>query len=157
MREEAGNKRALAERVERAVAATVGDLRLLVHLYTARAIVWLTLRRREREWAKAHAAIVDSFLRGIIAATVYIKNPLNTAAALALIHRHLPIKEEHLRQGFLLYRDQFYSVYPVVTVPGLEFVLRERKINRPAADFYDTSYLQVLQNANFAATVGKSP
>jgi NitT/TauT family transport system substrate-binding protein len=108
-------------------------------------------------WAKTHTAIVDSFLRAIIAATVYIKNPLNTAATLALIHRHLPIKEEHLRQGFLLYRDQFYSVYPFVTVPGMEFVLRERKINRPATDFYDNSYLQALQNANFAATVGKSP
>jgi hypothetical protein len=50
------DKKTLTERVERAVAATVGDLRLLVHLYTARALVWLTLRRRERERAKAHAA-----------------------------------------------------------------------------------------------------
>ncbi len=106
-------------------------------------------------WAKTHTAIVDAFLRGIIAASVYIKNPLNTAAALALIHKHLPINESHLKQGFLLYRDQFYSVYPFVTVPGLEFVLRERKINRPATDFYDSSYLQALRDANFAATVGK--
>src|ERR1043166_5687580 len=52
----AGDKKTLTERIERAVVATVGDLRLLVSLYTARAIVWLTLRRREREWAKAHAA-----------------------------------------------------------------------------------------------------
>jgi hypothetical protein len=50
------NKMTLAERFEKAVAATVGDLRLLVHLYTARVIVWLTLRRRERERAKSHAA-----------------------------------------------------------------------------------------------------
>jgi hypothetical protein len=52
----ADDKKTLTERVERAVAAAVGDLTLLVHLYTARVIIWLTLRRREREWAKAHAA-----------------------------------------------------------------------------------------------------
>jgi hypothetical protein len=32
-----------------------GDLSLLVSFYTARVIVWLTLRRREREWAREHA------------------------------------------------------------------------------------------------------
>jgi ABC-type nitrate/sulfonate/bicarbonate transport system substrate-binding protein len=108
-------------------------------------------------WAKTHMAIVDSFLRAIVAADVYIKNPLNVAGALALIHTHLPIKEAHLRQGFQLYRDRFYTVYPVVTVPGMELILRSRKINQPVADFYDNSYLQALQNANFAGTVGKSP
>lgn len=50
------NKIRLGERVDRAVDAIVGDLTLLVHLYTARALVWLTLRRRDKEWAKAHAA-----------------------------------------------------------------------------------------------------
>ena len=108
-------------------------------------------------WAKTHTAIVDSFLRAIVAADVYIKNPLNVAGALALIHTHLPIKEAHLKQGFQLYRDRFYTVYPVVTVPGLELILRSRKINQPVTDFYDNSYLQALQNANFAGTVGKSP
>ncbi len=106
-------------------------------------------------WAKTHTATVDSFLRAIVAATVYIKNPLNIATALALIHTHLPIKEDHLRQGFQLYRDRFYTVYPLVTVPGMEFILREKKINQPVTDFYDNSYVQALQNANFAATVSK--
>ncbi len=106
-------------------------------------------------WAKTHATIVDSFLRAIVTADVYIKNPINVAAALALIHTHLPIKEDHLKQGFQLYRDRFYSVYPLVTVPGMEFILRERKIDQPVTDFYDNSYVQALQNANFAATVGK--
>jgi ABC-type nitrate/sulfonate/bicarbonate transport system substrate-binding protein len=108
-------------------------------------------------WAKTHTAIIDSFLRGIIAANVYLKSPLNVAGALALIHKHLPIKESHLKQGFQLYRDQFYSVYPFVTVPGMEFILREKKINQPVTDFYDNSYVQALQNADFAATVRKSP
>ncbi len=108
-------------------------------------------------WAKTHTATVDSFLRAIVAADVYIKNPLNVAGALALIHTHLPIKEAHLKQGFQLYRDRFYTVYPVVTVPGLELILRSRKINQPVTDFYDNSYLQALQNANFAGTVGKAP
>ncbi len=108
-------------------------------------------------WAKTHTAIVDSFLKAIVTANVYIKNPLNIAAALALIHKRLPINESHLKQGFQLYRDRFYSVYPFVTVPGMEFIMRARKIDRPATDFYDNSYVQALQNANFAATVGKSP
>jgi ABC-type nitrate/sulfonate/bicarbonate transport system substrate-binding protein len=108
-------------------------------------------------WAKTHTAIVDSFLRGIIAADVYLKNPLNVAGALALIHKHLPIKESHLKQGFQLYRDQFYSVYPLVTAPGMEFILRSKKIDQPVTDFYDNSYVQALQNANFAATAGQSP
>jgi ABC-type nitrate/sulfonate/bicarbonate transport system substrate-binding protein len=107
-------------------------------------------------WAKAHSAIVDSFMRAIVTAIVYMKNPLNVAAALALLHTHLPIKEDHLKQGFELYRDRFYSVYPFVTVPGMEFILRERKISQPVTDFYDNSYVQALQNANFAATVAKS-
>jgi hypothetical protein len=59
-------------------------------------------------------------------------------------------------QGFELYRERFYSVYPFVTVPGMEFILRERKIAQPVTDFYDNSYVQALQNANFAATVAKS-
>ncbi len=108
-------------------------------------------------WAKTHTGIVDSFMKAIVTANVYVKNPLNVAAALALIHNHLPIKESHLKQGVQLYRDQFYSVYPLVTVPGMEFILRERKIDQPVTDFYDNSYVQALQNANFAATVAKSP
>jgi len=108
-------------------------------------------------WAKTHAAIVDSFMKGIVAANAYVKNPLNIAAALALIHKHLPIKESHLKQGFQLYRDQFYSVYPLVTAPGIEFILRTRKIDQPVTDFYDNGYVQALQNANFAATAGTAP
>jgi ABC-type nitrate/sulfonate/bicarbonate transport system substrate-binding protein len=108
-------------------------------------------------WAKTHAAIVDSFLKAIVAANAYVKNPLNIAAALALIRKHLPIKESHLKQGFQLYRDQLYSVYPLVTVPGMEFILRTKKIDQPVTDFYDNSYVQALQNANFAATAGRSP
>jgi hypothetical protein len=56
MRENDCDRKGLGERVERAVAAIAGDLGLLVSLYTARVIVWLTLRRRRSEWAKAHAA-----------------------------------------------------------------------------------------------------
>ena len=107
-------------------------------------------------WAKTHAAVVDGFMKAIVAANVYNKNPLHVAAALALIHTHLPIKESHLKQGFQLYRDQFYAVYPSVTVPGLEYILRTNKIELPVTDFYDNSYVQALQNANFAATAGKS-
>ena len=108
-------------------------------------------------WAKTHAAIVDSFLRAVIAATVYIKNPLNLAAALSLTHKHLPIKEDQLKRGFQLYRDGLFSEYPFVAVPGMEFILRANKINQPVTDFYDNSYVQALQNANFAATVSKGP
>jgi ABC-type nitrate/sulfonate/bicarbonate transport system substrate-binding protein len=104
-------------------------------------------------WAKTHTTIVDAFLRAIVTANVYIKNPLNIAGALALVHTHLPIKEDHLRQGFQLYRDRFYTVYPLVTAPGMELILRTRKIDQPVTDFYDNSYVQALQNANFAATV----
>jgi len=108
-------------------------------------------------WAKAHTDTVNAFLKGIVAANVYIKNPLNIAAALALIHTHLPIKEEHLKRGFELYRDRFYSVYPLVTVPGMEFVLKVKKVDQPATDFYDNGYVQALQNANFAATAVAAP
>jgi len=48
-------------------------------------------------------------------------------------------------------------VYPFVTVPGIEFILRTRKMAQPASDFYDNSYLQALKDADFAATVAKSP
>lgn len=106
-------------------------------------------------WAKTHGAIVDSFMRATIAANVYVKNPLNVAAALSLIHTHLPIKESHLKQGFQLYRDQLYTIYPLVTVPGMEFILRTRKIDQPVTDFYDNSYVQALQRINFAATAGQ--
>ena len=104
-------------------------------------------------WAKTHASTVDAFLRGIVTANVFIKNPLNVAAALALIHKHLPIKDNNLRQAFQLYREQFYMTYPFVTVPGMEFILRSRNITQPVTDFYDNGYVQALQNANFASTV----
>ena len=108
-------------------------------------------------WAKAHTDAVNAFLKSIIAADVYIKNPLNIAAALALIQPHLPIKVENLKQGFQLYRDRFYSVYPLVTVPGMEFVLKERKVDQPVTNFYDNSYVQALQDANFAAAAAAVP
>ncbi|HLW61345.1 MAG TPA: ABC transporter substrate-binding protein [bacterium] len=108
-------------------------------------------------WAKAHPALVAGFLKAVVTANVFIKNRLNIAAALALIHPHLPIKEGELREGFQLYRDQFYSVYPLVTQPGLEFILRARKIDQAATDFFDNSYVQALQDSNFAATVEKAP
>src|SRR5262249_33830001 len=106
-------------------------------------------------WAKTHGPIIDSFMRAIVAANVYIKNPLNVAAALSIIQRHLPIKEAHLKQGFQLYRDQLYGIYPLVTVPGMEFILRTRKIDKPVTDFYDNSYVEALQRANFAATAAQ--
>ncbi len=109
------------------------------------------------EWAKAHPDAVNAFLKGVIAANVYIKNPLNIAAALALIHTHLPIKEENLKKGFQLYRDRFYSVYPLVTVPGMEFILKAKKVDEPVTDFYDNSYVEALQSANFAATAAAAP
>jgi NitT/TauT family transport system substrate-binding protein len=129
----------------------------LLKLYTLDQPFQQTVVAINTAWAKTHATMVDAFLRAIISANVFVKNPLNTAAALELIHRHLPIKYEHLKQGFLLYRDQFYTVYPFVTVPGIEFILSTRKMTQPATDFYDNSYLQALKDADFAATVAKSP
>ncbi len=106
-------------------------------------------------WAKAHTPAVESFLKGIIAADVYMKNPANESALVSLIHPHLPIKEEQLRQGLKLYREQFYTIYPLVTVPGVDFILKTRKITQPASDFYDNSYVRALQDAGFAASVVK--
>ena len=105
-------------------------------------------------WANTHPAVVNSFLRAIVAAMVFVKNPLNIAAALALIHKYLPMRDDQLKQGFEIYRDRFFSVYPLVSVPGMEFILHERKITQPVTDFYDNSYVQSLQNANFAAIAG---
>ncbi len=107
-------------------------------------------------WAKTHGAVIESFMKAIVTADVWIKNPLNVAAAIALTHPHLPIKEGNLTQGLKLYRDKLYPVYPFVSVPGMEFILKERKITQPVADFYDNSYVQSLQAANFAQSVAKS-
>ncbi len=107
-------------------------------------------------WAREHRDTVESFLKGVIAGSVYIKKPLNEAAALAIIHRHLTINEIELKKGFELYRDDFYMTYPFVTAPGIEFILRARKINMPATDFYDNSYVQALKDANFAQSLAKS-
>ena len=108
-------------------------------------------------WAKSHPSVVDAFMKAIVSASAYIKNPLNIAAALALIHTHLPIDESHLRVAFQLYRDRFYAVYPMVTGPGIEFILRARKMDQPATDFYDNIYVQALQSVNFAEAAGKAP
>ncbi len=129
----------------------------LMNLYTLDQPYQHTAIAVNTTWAKAHADAVNAFLKGIIAANVYIKNPLNIAAALALIHTHLPIKEERLKRAFELYRDRFYSIYPLVTVPGIEFILKVKKVDQPATDFYDNSYVQALQNANFAATASAAP
>ena len=53
----------MAGRLESAVAAIVGDLSLLASLYAARVVVWYTLRRRDGERAKAHAARRKQFGR----------------------------------------------------------------------------------------------
>ncbi len=49
-------ERTLGERIERTVVVTAGDLSLFVSLCTARAMVWYTLRRRDRQRAKECAA-----------------------------------------------------------------------------------------------------
>lgn len=107
-------------------------------------------------WAKSHASIVDAFMKAIVTGCVYVKEPLDAAAAQALIHRHLPIKDDYLRQGLALYRERFYQTYPLVTEPGMEFILRQKKIDQPPSSFYDNSYVQALQSANFADTARKS-
>ena len=107
-------------------------------------------------WAKTHASTVDAFMKGVVTGSVYVKEPLDTAAAQALIHRHLPIKDDYLRRGLALYREQLYQIYPMVTVRGMEFILHQKKIERPAADFYDNGYVEALRSANFAATARKS-
>lgn len=48
-------KKSLAGSLELAVTETIGDLGLLVSLYTAHVIVWLTLRRRGRVQAEGRA------------------------------------------------------------------------------------------------------
>jgi len=63
MMEDLRNRKGLAARVEKALAAIAGDLSLLVSLYTARVMVWLALRRRQTDWAKAHAARRRQFKR----------------------------------------------------------------------------------------------
>lgn len=108
-------------------------------------------------WAGQHKDIVEAFFKGLIAGTVYLKKPGNETASLALLHRHLHIDMSELKKGFELYRDQFYRPYPLVTGPGIEFILRAEKIARPATDFYDNSFVQALRDANFAVTVGGSP
>jgi ABC-type nitrate/sulfonate/bicarbonate transport system substrate-binding protein len=107
-------------------------------------------------WVKTHAPTVDAFMRGIVMGSVYVKDPLTVAAAQALIHKHLPIKDDYLRRGLALYRENLYQTYPLVTVPGMEFILREKKIEQPVTQFYDNSYVQALQSANFAETAKKS-
>ncbi len=104
-------------------------------------------------WAKAHAPLVDAFLKAIIAADVYMKNPANESAIVPMLLKQLPLKEDQLRQGFKLYREQFYTIYPLVSQEGIEFILRERKIAQPASDFFDNSYVRALQDAGFAAKV----
>ncbi len=106
-------------------------------------------------WAKAHTPIVESFLKAIVAADVYIKNPANEAALVQLVLPHLPIKEDQLRGGLKLYREQFYTIYPFVTVPGMDFILKARKITQPASDFFDNGYVKALQDAGFAAQVAE--
>lgn len=107
-------------------------------------------------WAAHHAAVILSFLKAIIASSVYIKNPAHEAAVLAVLRRHLQIKESHLRQGFQLYRDHFFTIYPLVTEPGMEFILKAKKIDQPVSDFYDNSYVQALQDVDFATAAAKS-
>lgn len=107
-------------------------------------------------WAKGHASTVDAFMRAIVTGSVYAKEPLEAAAAQAIVHKHLPINDDFLRRGLALYREQFYQIYPLVTVPGMEFILRQKKVEQPVADFYDNSYVTALQSANFAATARKS-
>lgn len=107
-------------------------------------------------WAKAHASTLDGFMKAIVTGTVYVQDPLHVAAAQALIHKHLPIKDDNLRRGLALYREQFYQTYPLVTVPGMEFILRQKKMTDPVTEFYDNSYIRALQSANFAATAKKS-
>lgn len=107
------------------------------------------------DWAKTHGPIIDAVVKSITTANVFIKNPLNVAAVIALTRPYLPMKEDQLKKGIQLYRDKFYMVYPFVTVPGMEFILKEKKINRPVADFVDNGYVQALQDANFAGTAAK--
>lgn len=107
-------------------------------------------------WAKAHAPLVDAFMKGIVMGSVYALDPLMVAATQALVHRHLPIKDDYLRRGLALYRENLYQTYPLVTAPGMEFILKQKKIEQPAEKFFDNSYVQALQSANFAATAKKS-
>ena len=107
-------------------------------------------------WAKAHGPLVDAFMKAIVMGSVYVKEPLDAAAAQALIHKHLPIKDDYLRRGLALYREQLYQTYPLVTVPGMEFILHQKKIEQPVTDFYDNSYVLALRTANFAETARKS-
>ncbi len=103
------------------------------------------------DWARTHGPIIDAIVKSITTANVFIKNPLNVAAVIALTKPYLPMKEDQLKKGIQLYRDKFYMVYPFVTVPGMEFILKEKKINQPVTDFIDNSYVQALKDANFAA------
>lgn len=107
------------------------------------------------DWAKTHEAIIDALLKSITTANLFLRSPLNVAAAIALVKPHLPMTEDQLKRGIQLYRDRFYMVYPFATLPGMEFILKEKKINRPVADFVDNRYVQALQDANFAGTAAK--
>ena len=108
-----------------------------------------------KPWAETHKAELRNFLKGLIAAIVYWKNPAHAPEVLAVAVGHLHMPAEDLRPGLILYREKIVPTYPLVTAAGMEFVLKMLKVTRPAADFYDNSYVESLQAENFAATVGR--
>ncbi len=108
-----------------------------------------------KPWAETHRTELRNFLKGLIASIVYWKNPAHAPEVLAVAVGHLHMPAGDLRPGLILYREKIVPTYPLVTGPGMEFVLRMLRVNRPATDFYDNSVVESLQAENFAATVDR--
>lgn len=108
-----------------------------------------------KPWAETHKAELTNFLKGLIASIVHWKDPAHAPQVLAIAMGHLHMPAEDLGPGLALYRNRIIPTYPLVTGPGMEFVLKMLQINKPATDFYDNSYVEALQAENFAATVGR--
>lgn len=106
-------------------------------------------------WVQSHKDVVMNLLKAITAGLAYLKNPAHEESALDIAQKHLGgISRDELKQGFKLYRDKIYPDYPFVSEEGMAFILRERKIDKPARLFMDNSFVQQLKDENFAQTVG---
>jgi ABC-type nitrate/sulfonate/bicarbonate transport system substrate-binding protein len=102
-----------------------------------------------KPWAATHKTEILEFLKGLIAGLQWMKDPANEQAALNLASSHLHIPAATLKSGFELYRDHLFESYPLVSVVGMQFEIKQQTANVPVSATLDNSYVQELQSQGF--------
>ncbi len=107
-----------------------------------------------KAWVAANKDLVDRFMRSVVQATGYIKDPKNKDAVVASLSKYLKVDDKDvLESGYTRMSQTLLQCAPYVTVDGMKTIIAESKTavdkGITAESMVDNSFIKALDDSGF--------